>query len=92
MHFPLIGKLCRQYGYRPEVKGRVVDTACVVVALGQTKAPSTPTDNQLLPLHLQPYTRGAAKNHGGAKWSQPQRETPRVPKVFDGEGSTEVHR
>ena len=27
VHSPLIGKLCRQYGYRPEAKGRVVDTA-----------------------------------------------------------------
>ena len=25
--FPLNGKLCRQYRYRPEAKGRVVDTA-----------------------------------------------------------------
>ena len=27
VHFPLIGKICRQYGYRPGAKGRVVDTA-----------------------------------------------------------------
>ena len=44
IHFPLIGNLCRQYGYRPEAKGRVVDTACVVIAPGQAKAPTTPTD------------------------------------------------
>ena len=44
VHFPLIGKLCRQYGYRPEAKGRVVDTACVEIASGQAKAPTTPTD------------------------------------------------
>ena len=44
VHFPLIGKLCRQNGYRPEAKGRVVDTACVVIAPGQAKAPPTPTD------------------------------------------------
>ena len=24
VHFPLIGKLCRQYGCRPESKGRVI--------------------------------------------------------------------
>ena len=24
VNFPLIGKLCRQYGYRPEAKGRVI--------------------------------------------------------------------
>ena len=45
VHLPLIGKLCRQYGYRPEAKGRVVDTACTVIALGQqAKAPTTPPD------------------------------------------------
>ena len=44
VHFPLIGKLCRQYGYRPEAKGRVVDTACAVHAPGQAKAPTNPTD------------------------------------------------
>ena len=44
MHFPLIGKLCRQYGYRPEAKGRVVETACAVIVPGQAKAPTTPTD------------------------------------------------
>ena len=27
VHFPLIGNLCRQYGYNPEAKGRVVDNA-----------------------------------------------------------------
>ena len=44
VHFPLIGKLCRQYGYHPETKDRVVDTACAVIAPGQAKAPTTPTD------------------------------------------------
>ena len=44
VHFPLIGKLCRQYGYRPKAKGRVVDTACAVIAHGQTKAPATSPD------------------------------------------------
>ena len=33
----------RQYGYRPEAKGRVVDTACAVIAPGQAKAATTPT-------------------------------------------------
>ena len=36
-------KLCRQYGCHPEVKGRVVDTACAVIALRQAKAPTIPT-------------------------------------------------
>ena len=44
VHFPLIGKLCRQYGYRPEAKGRVVDTSCAVIAPGKAKAHATPTD------------------------------------------------
>ena len=44
VHFLLIGKLCHQYGYHPEAKGRVVDTACAVTAPGQAKAPTTPTD------------------------------------------------
>ena len=44
LHFPLIGRLCWQYGYRPEAKGRLVNTACVVIAPGQAKAPTTPTD------------------------------------------------
>ena len=44
MQFSLIGKLCHQYGYRPEATSRMVDTACAVVAPGQAKAPTTPTD------------------------------------------------
>ena len=44
VHFPQIGKLCRQYRYRPEVKGRVVDTACAMIASGQAKPPTTPID------------------------------------------------
>ena len=44
VQFPLIGKLCRQYGYRPEATGRMVDTACAVIAPRQAKAPTTPTD------------------------------------------------
>ena len=44
VHVPLIGKLCRQYGYRPEAKSRVVDTTCALIAPGQAKTPTTPTD------------------------------------------------
>ena len=44
VHFSLIGKLCRQYGYRPEAKGRVVHTAFVVISPRQAKAPTTTTD------------------------------------------------
>ena len=44
VHFPPIGKLCRQYGYRPEAKGRVVDIAWAVIAPEQAKASTTPID------------------------------------------------
>ena len=64
--FPLIGKLCRQYGYRPESKARVVDTACTAIAPRQVK-------------------------NCGATSSKPQRGTPRVPGVFNGEGSRKVN-
>ena len=47
VQFPLIGKLCRQYGCRPEATGRMVDTACAVIAPGQAKAPTPPTDVNL---------------------------------------------
>ena len=47
MQFTSNGKLCHQYGYRPEVTGRVVDTACAVIAPGQAKASTTPTDINL---------------------------------------------
>ena len=43
----LIGKLYRQCGYRPEVTGRMVDTACAVITSGQAKGPTTPTDINL---------------------------------------------
>ena len=45
---PLVGKLCRQYGYRPEVAGIMADTACATIAPGKTKAPTTPTDIRIL--------------------------------------------
>ena len=47
IHFSLIAKLCPQKEYRPEAKGRVVDTACAVVTPGQAKAPTTPTDTNI---------------------------------------------
>ena len=46
--FPLVGKLCRQYGYRPEAAGSMVDTACATIAPGKAKAPTTPTDVHIL--------------------------------------------
>ena len=46
--FPLVGKLCRQYGYRPEVAGSMVDIACATTAPGKAKAPTTPTDINIL--------------------------------------------
>ena len=47
VQFPLIGKLCRQNWYRPEATGRMVDTSCTVIAPGQAKAPTPPTDINL---------------------------------------------
>ena len=35
--FPLVGKLCRQYGFRPEAAGSMVDSACTTIAPGKTK-------------------------------------------------------
>ena len=46
--FPLVGKLCRQYGFRPEAAGSMVDTACATIAPGKAKAPTTPTDINVL--------------------------------------------
>ena len=44
----LVGKLCRQYGYRLEAAGSMVDTACATIAPGKAKAPTTPTDINIL--------------------------------------------
>ena len=46
--FPLVGKLCRQYGFRPEAAGCMVDSACTTIAPGKTKTPTTPTDINIL--------------------------------------------
>ena len=46
--FPLVGKLCRQYGYRPKAANNMVDTACAVIAPGKAKAPNPPTDINIL--------------------------------------------
>ena len=46
--FPLVGKLYRQYGYRPEAAGSMVDTACATVVPGKAKAPTTPIDINIL--------------------------------------------
>ena len=40
--FPLVGKLCRQYGFRPEAAGSMEDTACTTIAPGKTKPPPPP--------------------------------------------------
>ena len=45
---PLAGKLCRQYGFRPEAAGSMVDSACTTIAPGKTKTPTTPTDINIL--------------------------------------------
>ena len=46
--FPLVGKLCRQYGFRPEAAGSMVDSACTTIAPGKTKTPTTPTNINIL--------------------------------------------
>ena len=45
---PLVGKLYRQYGYRPEAAGSMVDTGCATIAPGKAKAPTTPTGINIL--------------------------------------------
>ena len=46
--FPLVGKLCRQYSYRPKAANNMVDTACTTIAPGKTKTPTNPTDINIL--------------------------------------------
>ena len=46
--FPLVGKVSRQCGYRPKATGSMVDTACATIAPGKAKAPTTPTDINIL--------------------------------------------
>ena len=41
VRLPLIGTLCRQYGYHLEAIVRMVETACAVFAPGQAKAHTT---------------------------------------------------
>ena len=48
MFFPLVGKLYRQYGYRPEAVRSMVDTTCATIAPGKAKAPTTPIDINIL--------------------------------------------
>ena len=65
--FPLIGKLCHQYGYRPEATGRMIDTACAVTASGQAKAPTTPTDINIFHCtygHTEALLKQTAKQKG----------------------------
>ena len=45
---PPVGKLCRQYGFRPEAAGSLVDTACATVAPGKANASTTPTAINIL--------------------------------------------
>ena len=46
--FPLVGKLCRQYGYRPKAANNMVDSACAVIAPGNVKTPNPPPDINIL--------------------------------------------
>ena len=69
--FPLIGKLCRQHGYRPETTDKMVDTACTVISPGQAKASHSPDYHQHFPLHIRSHLRGTAQANGEAARSQP---------------------
>ena len=91
VQFLLIGKLCRQYGYRPEAAGRTVDTACAVIASGQAKAPTTPTDINIF-YCTYGHTRNTAQPNGETARSQPQRGASRVPGVLNCKGATGAHR
>ena len=46
--FPLVGKLCRQYGCRPKAANNMVDSACAVIAPGKVKTPNPPPDINIL--------------------------------------------
>ena len=87
VHFPLIEKLCRQYGYHPEAKGRVVDIACAVVGPGQAKAPTTSTD--INTIHC-PY--GHTHEVLLKKTAEQQGVNLSGAGVFNGEGATQAHR
>ena len=87
--FPLVGKLCRQYGYRPEAAGSMVGTACATIAPGKAKAP---TNSQHSPLHVRPHSRGTTQKDGDTAKDRLQRGTSRVPGMFDGKGAAEAHR
>ena len=61
VQFPSIGKLFRQYGYRPEAIGRMVDTACAVITPGQAKAPTPPTESFSTALTATPARHRSSK-------------------------------
>ena len=46
--FPVVGRLCRQYGYRPKAANNMVDSACAVIAPGKVKTPNPPPDINIL--------------------------------------------
>ena len=46
--FPVVGRLCRQYGYRPKAANNMVDSACAVIAPGKVKTPNLPPDINIL--------------------------------------------
>ena len=83
VHFPLVGKLGRQYRYRPEANGRVVDTTCTVIAPGQAKALTTPTDMDTF--HC---TYGHTHKVLLEKMAEQQEVNPH-PELFNDEGATE---
>ena len=89
--FPLVGKLCRQYGYRPEAAGSMIDTACAIITPRKAKAPTTSTDISILHCTFG-HTHEVLLKDGDTARDRLQRGTSRVPGMFDGKGAAEVHR
>ena len=67
VYLPLTGKLSRQYRYRPEAKGRVVDTACA----GKQKLPSPPLTSTFSTALTATHTRCCSRERRSSKESTP---------------------
>ena len=67
--FPLVGKLCRQYEYRPEGAGSMVDTACATIAPGKRKLPPPPLISTFSTARSDTLTRYYSKRRRHSKGS-----------------------
>ena len=90
MFFPLVGKLYRQYGYRPEAVRSMVDTACG--RAGESESFHHLYRHQHSALHVWSHSRGTTQENGDTARNRLQRGPSRVPGMFDGKGAAEVHR